>query len=292
MKISRKVSTLLIAGLFLFASACKKDVKEPLSSTDCLLTKITWKSDSGGSDDIISFTYDENRRPISANETYEGTVSTVTIEYSTDGKIAQIVFSEDNEIVSRNIYTWTTSSLTVKEELKNDIGEWESGSWKDVALLDELGKVIEVQYYIFGESDFVKYSYDKYTWNSENISNSENWDVSFGTVKKIGKLKQLFLNKPQNIEKSTDDAKYSNTVYEYDDKPNAFSTMNFLYDVAYITKNNILKQTINFEDGSQSQILNYTYEYNEYGLPTKQTISMNTFGTSYTSETLFEYECK
>ena len=84
------------------------------------------------------------------------------------------------------------------------------------------------------------------------------------------------------------DTKSSTTVYEYDDKNNAFASLGLIWGI--ITKNNETKKVETSTDG-RFLTGSYVYEYNDKGFPTKITDTYTNNGPVDSGVILLEYDC-
>ncbi|MEN8123043.1 MAG: hypothetical protein ABFS35_22080, partial [Bacteroidota bacterium] len=110
------------------------------------------------------------------------------------------------------------------------------------------------------------------------------------TVSETTLFNRIFKRSDRSLLKSVTDAISSTTIYEYDDKNNAFASLGLVVNYHGLNKNNMTKEIYTYE-GGEPETFNYSYEYNDKGFPTKMTETYTSGEITDTEVTLFEYDC-
>ncbi|MEN8121187.1 MAG: hypothetical protein ABFS35_12605, partial [Bacteroidota bacterium] len=172
----KKVFTLMMAVLLIFASACNKDKTDPADEQSaCLLTKITWVDEEDGNE-IINLEYNTDGKLV--KYTFEGETNYGIVEYNADGKISKTSEYDNGVEGYREMYTWTSNFLTTTYEQKDIDGNWVESSWKEVYTIDAVGQITETQEFHKQEGTWVENSsYNLFIWENGNIKTKERWNT-------------------------------------------------------------------------------------------------------------------
>ncbi len=253
-----KTSKFLLSRFFIvfliFLFSCNKDNIKP-DGTACLLTRITEPvGETGGTYSYI-IEYNENHKPVRYYEA-ENTNNYTAINYA-NNQIDNVIKYQDGALSAKYTYDWASDSLSILVQNFYKAGYFE----KIVYQFDENGfPKTEQWYWQNTDGSWQKGNYFVYQWENNNLIQSEYWLT---------------------------DKVYTKT-FEYDNKFNVYGSLGWFYGIETLSKNNIIKETITYNQGGTPDVTEYTYQYNETGYPYNLT---KTYSNNTTEEISFEYSC-
>ena len=290
----RNLLKLMIVMILFTVMSCDKDKdKSEITGPKCLLTKRTFITAT--STDVITFQYDSKRRLIGS---VEGNL-TYKIEYNSDGKLSKIFGYEngENDKLDEDCaqYTWTATTLTESYMYKDTVGNWVEDDNKKVFNIDADGNVIKSIFYYKVDGEWIEgKNYLVSIWFDGNLIKNEGWRSEDNP--QIGKtlISDMFFNStyPGSLKSMSDVFSFSNT-FSYDEKNNAYTSVEALFGIGYVSKNNVVKRVFAWGDSVNggSEVRNYTYEYNSDGFPTKIFEEFVIGENTIKNEIMLEYSC-
>ncbi|MCF6240080.1 MAG: hypothetical protein L3J74_01895 [Bacteroidales bacterium] len=254
MKTSIKIIKSLFVVFLITLISCNKDKVNPDGSV-CLLTRITKpEGETGGTISYI-IEYNENKKPIRYYEA-ENTNNYTSINY-VDNQIDNVIKYQNGTLSAKYTYDWTSDSVSILVQNFYKAAYFE----KIVYQLDENGlPKIGQWYWQNTDGTWQKAYHFVYQWENNNLVQSEYW--------------------------LTD--KVYTKIFEYDDKFNVYESLSWFYGIETLSKNNIVKETITYNQGGTPDVTEYSYQYNEKGYP--YSLSKK-YSNNSTEEISFEYFC-
>ncbi len=235
-------------------SSCDKNNTKPEGSA-CLLTRITKPGGETGGTISYIIEYNEQRKPIRYYEA-ENTGNYTSIEY-TNNNLFKVTEYLDGVLNKTYTYQWYKDSIVVMIESFFKTSSLE----KMVYTINSDQRLLKEQWYWQDSNgNWQKGNYYLYTWGNNNLVKVEHW---------------------------LSDKVYTNT-YEYDNRINAYESLGLFFDVQALSLNNVTKETIDYENGSAPDVIEYSYEYNENAYPYKKSIK---YSNGTLEEISFEYNC-
>lgn len=254
MRILVNILIYLFLSSFVFLSSCNKDNTDP-NGAACLLNRITKPAGETGGTISYIIEYNESRKPIRYYEA-ENTNNYTAINY-VDNQIDNIVKYENGVLTTKYSYDWTNDSISILVENVYKSAYFE----KIVFTLDDKGLPIkELRYWQDTDGSWQKASYFVYEWENDNLVQSEYWLT---------------------------DKVYTKT-FDYDNYKNVYESLGWFNGIESLSKNNIIKETITYNQNGAPDVTEYSYLYNEHAYPYKLT---KKFSNNTTEEISFEYSC-
>lgn len=285
-----RLKTIIISTIvgFLVFSSCIKEPEEESQEQDlsCLLTSFS------GDEFAWSFSYDNKRKLKRATySNNDGVYNTYDMIY-TDGKISEIrQYRNGSEGFIEYLY-YNGDNLTMREYYeKNEFDSWYTETIYEYTY-DSQGQVKKRdRYYDANDGNGLIFrGYLNFTWQNGNVTKIENHDNN----KKSATIDHKYLIDPYksiyNL-KSTNDQIYTQYI-EYDNKPNATASLGMFFIINF-SKNNITKQTYNYNDGFYYSYSS-NYSYNQEGFPEYCTETLEIEGEideTYSEEYFYTYQC-
>jgi len=227
---------------------------------ECLVQKVSY-SDRGFSNEV-NFFYDSNGRLIKVFGTTSTGFSGEGI-YTYDSRGNPIKFEGTfNDPGGPLLYTYNDKNLLIRTERLTQSGELDSKYEYRYNTLDQ--RTLEERYYT----------------NQNVIIKGRTLSFEYKTS----------TSKEPSLEKEFDqDGNLAVTrEYEYDDK----KTFSPLYSRFELPKHNITKETAKDASGNVLYVQTITYEYNDWGYPTKSVSDMQINGSPGVATITYTYECK
>jgi len=273
-------------------TSCTKDDENSNDNKIPLLSKIYWNDTVNGSYEE-KYVYDNNDKPIQITSKMNDEIIISKFSYNSEGKIKSVVRLNESDTVSIDNYTWKSDTLS--QQLLN---RQYNGILREIMHIDHIfnteSKVSKIQFYVDYEDNWYNGGYEINTWNNSNLTKCENYSESFtlksNSIEKIQKSNKLFLTH-LDYRRMNDSELHSTSLYEYDDKINPYASLYSSLPHYNMGIHNVIKETYKTtEADSIEDITTHTYEYNDKGYPTKETISHINEGATITEEHFFEYK--
>ena len=266
-------SSVAIFFLATFTSCYKQadDIYKP----KCKIINIWYDELSGTADEI--YTYEDKEL---AKITYSDDGSYLIITHNKNGTISEIV-----EYESTGVATGQSVTMTYDKTLISTINFIDNGD------------VIQKYEFIHSDKKISKVKvYVDATYSKSKVAKSRLYKLCFGDPDQFGRMfdvigskslafsfEYVFTYTGDNLTKVNVETEYygiyisMNQIMEYDDMKNPYFGLNYcLADFMGYTKNNPTKMTINTVytggyEGSDSEVINYSYQFNKYDFPTSIT---------------------
>jgi len=266
---------ILFLGVSLLAStACNKDEDDDNNNNNDPTTKTCYVVKMDYGDEYDEITYNSSNQVILQNNFDSNGVAT---GYSTE-------------------FTYSNALLSKMESLDN--GQTES----KLEIVYAADKIDTVHLYAQLMGGLEKVGFYKYSYSGDNVSSVSMYYEVMGNMVEAGKSEFTYTGdnvsmlKMYEFDVATMGLKLAATMeYTYDDKTNPFIGIgidNLMGDVMFMSKNNVITETIKDADGivQNDASLNYTYTYSNNNYPEVSTVT--TFDNSETEITTYTYDCE
>jgi len=196
-----------------------------------------------------------------------------------------------------SVFTYSSNLLVKMESIEN--GQTEN-KLEMVYTADD--KIDTVHLYANTTGTLEKLGYFKYVYSGEKVASVSMYFEYMGTMLEVSKNEFTYtgdnvsLMTTYSMDMSTMSLSLeSTTEYTYDDKKNPMIGIgldNLMGEAMFMSKNNILTETVRDADGivQNDASLNYSYTYSENDYPEVSTAT--TFDNSETEVTTYSYDCE